>query len=153
ETRRKRPMHRAFTMVAETRTWIEARVRKTRTASHADPLPGIRSRARSSLAHVAAFLRARMIFLAVAVSLSATTVHAQHAAYVHGLPVPWGASENELAMRRVFGAGWEDIPFDQAGHVFDVGTGSDFQFVFVEGGDQTAQQFADFLSANEQAID
>lgn len=65
---------------------------------------------------------------------------------------PWGVSENESAMNDVFGiGGWFDSRYElvTASDVFDAGT----SLVFMEGGDNNADELEAFLGANMTLIE
>ncbi|WP_210397337.1 PEP-CTERM sorting domain-containing protein [Motiliproteus sediminis] len=63
---------------------------------------------------------------------------------------PWGQSTNEAAMDSVFGAGsWNDFRYEtvDTGALF---SGTDF--IFMEGGDGTANEMEAFITANSASI-
>ena len=73
--------------------------------------------------------------------------------YLRGASAPWEVDTNERAMDRVFGAGqWSDLRLADGAGPFAVGTGNDYGFLFVEGGDSTATEFSAFLAAHGTAI-
>jgi hypothetical protein len=63
---------------------------------------------------------------------------------------PWGVSENEQQMDRVFGPGaWVDARYETV----DVAAlFAQPDFIFMEGSDETSDELEDFLAAHEQAI-
>ena len=78
---------------------------------------------------------------------------AQKPAYIRGSAPPWGSTSNETAMSRVFGAGgWDDLRLAGGAGPFATGTGDDYTFIFLEGGDSTANELNAYLAANGAAI-
>jgi hypothetical protein len=71
--------------------------------------------------------------------------------YVTCATPPWGEATNEAAMDTVFGAGnWTAAEFTtvNTATLFSAGT----NFIFLEGGDDCATDFANFLTANSAAL-
>lgn len=72
------------------------------------------------------------------------------AAYIRGASQPWDESTNEAAMEAVFGpGGWDDLRMANGPGPFSAG----YTFIFLEGGDNTALELADFLDDNRAAIE
>lgn len=64
---------------------------------------------------------------------------------------PWGVSGNETAMNRVFGTGnWLDARYESVNvaALFSPAT----KFIFMEGGDSSADEFKNFIAANTNAL-
>jgi len=75
-------------------------------------------------------------------------------AYIRGVTPPWNQTTNETAMNRVFGPfGWDDLRMTGGAGPFTVGSGDDYDFIFLEGSDQTALELAAYLAAHGAAID
>ena len=98
--------------------------------------------------------RRRGILVAVALAAAlASPCEAQRAAYIRGSSAPWGSTSNETAMNRVFGpSGWDDLRMADGAGPFATGTGNDYEFIFLEGSDGTANQLSAFLAAYSAAI-
>ena len=72
-------------------------------------------------------------------------------AYIRGASAPWGVSTNETAMETVFGnGGWADLRMADGAGPFTPGT---HDFIFLEGGDGTANELSAYLAANQAAIE
>ncbi len=72
-------------------------------------------------------------------------------AYIRGATAPWGEITNEAAMDAVFGAGnWADLRMSGGAGPFTPGL---HNFIFLEGGDGTANELSAFLAANQAAIE
>lgn len=84
--------------------------------------------------------------------LCSVWAQAQTAAYIRGASQPWGVSTNESAMDLAFGAGnWSNLTM--AGGVAPFLPGSGYQFIFLEGGDETAVVLDNYLTANRTQIE
>lgn len=80
---------------------------------------------------------------------SSTTVYAD--AYIRGATAPWGESTNEAAMDAVFGSGnWDDLRMADGAGPFTPGV---HDFIFLEGGDGTAVELANYLDTHRAAIE
>lgn len=93
----------------------------------------------------------RAFLLVLAGSLAATTSYATPTYLRSTVGAPWGVNTNETAMNMVFGAGgWADSRYET------VNTASLFsavnEFIFMEGGDNNANELGSFLSSNAAAI-
>ena len=96
-------------------------------------------------------MRLRVLGVLWAAGLVLASSLANGAAYIRGATAPWGVSTNEAAMDQIFGAGsWDDLrmadgaaPFTSGGH----------EFIFLEGGDDTAIELANYLDAHRAAIE
>lgn len=72
-------------------------------------------------------------------------------AYIRGATAPWGHTSNEAAMDAVFGAGnWDNLLMSGGAGPFAPGL---HNFIFLEGGDDTANELSAFLAANQAAIE
>jgi len=75
-------------------------------------------------------------------------------AYIRGATPPWNQTTNETAMSRVFGPyGWDDLRMANGAGPFAVGTGDDYDFIFLEGSDTSALELNAYLLAHGAAID
>ncbi len=73
-------------------------------------------------------------------------------AYLRGTSAPWGEVTNEAAMDLAFGVGnWADLRMAGGPAPFQPGSG--FRFIFLEGGDDTANELNAYLTANRAAIE
>lgn len=94
-------------------------------------------------------MRALSIFFAVAVCLASSL--ANGAAYIRGASAPWGENTNETAMDTVFGAGgWDDLRMADGAAPFTSGA---HDFIFLEGGDETANELSAYLSTYRTEIE
>ncbi len=85
-----------------------------------------------------------VISMCCLVCLAASAAFAAEVAYIRGTSAPWGNSTNEAAMETVFGAGnWDDLRMADATNPFAVGAG--YRFIFLEGGDHTANELSAYL--------
>lgn len=78
---------------------------------------------------------------------SATSVYLRSTA-----GAPWGQTNNEASMDGVFGAGnWDDLRYETAntGTLFSAAT----DYIFMEGGDNNANELELFLATNQAAIE
>jgi hypothetical protein len=64
---------------------------------------------------------------------------------------PWNQSTNETAMTTVFGTSWDDLRFEtaNAATLFS----SSYSFLYLEGGDQTANELEAFFTTNQSLIE
>lgn len=86
------------------------------------------------------------ILIGIGISLNASAN-----AYIRGATAPWGEVTNEAAMDVIFGAGnWDDLRMADGAGPFVPGV---HDFIFLEGGDDTANELAAFLTANQAAIE
>ena len=77
---------------------------------------------------------------------------AQSNAYIRGDTAPWGATSNEAAMTQAFGAGnWADLRMASGAGPFAAGSG--YQFIYLEGSDNTANELNTYLTANRPAVE
>ena len=84
--------------------------------------------------------------------LCSAWAQAQTAAYIRGAHQPWDESTNEAAMDLAFGAGnWSNLTM--AGGVAPFLSGSGYQFIFLEGGEETAVELNNYLTANRTQIE
>ncbi len=83
----------------------------------------------------------------------ASMVYANSIVYMRSTAgAPWGQSNNEQAMDGVFGAGnWDDLRYETVvtNTLFSGAT----SFIFMEGGDSTANELESFLGANQTALE
>ncbi len=76
----------------------------------------------------------------------------QTAAYIRGASAPWGVSTNEAAMDKAFGAGlWADLRM--AGGPAPFLPASGYRFIYLEGGDLSANELVTYLSTNRTQIE
>lgn len=87
------------------------------------------------------------LILAACLFLSGlTAAMANDAAYIRGAAAPWGVTANEAAMDQVFGEGnWDDLRMADGGAPFSLDSG--YRFIFLEGGDATANELNEYLQA------
>jgi len=79
-----------------------------------------------------------------------TSTFVNATAYIRGASAPWDETTNEEAMDDVFGNNnWDDLRMADGGGPF--GDGHDF--IFLEGGDGTANELSAYLDANRAAIE
>ncbi len=122
------------------------------TRAHLDTFEG--SSLGSSGSSVAWVWLLGLVTVLMVTAVIAQPVQALKAAYVRGASQPWRSNANEVAMDRVFGpSGWDDLRMASGAAVFAVGTGDDYDFVFIEGGDRTTIELGDFLAAHAATID
>lgn len=96
-------------------------------------------------------MKLRLLSILWAASLVLASSLANGAAYIRGATAPWGESTNEAAMDLVFGAGnWDDLRMADGAAPF---TSGEHEFIFLEGGDNTAIELANYLDANRAAIE
>lgn len=95
------------------------------------------------------------LLLAAATGLASTALAGDaKVAYLRGATPPWTQNTNETAMSRVFGPyGWADLRMADGAGPFAVGTGDDYDFIFLEGSDTSALELNAYLIANGAAID
>ncbi len=74
-------------------------------------------------------------------------------AYVRSsVGAPWGEATNENAMDMVFGAGaWDDLRFESVDA--DALFSPTYHFIYLEGGDNNADELAAFLGANQALVE
>ncbi len=91
--------------------------------------------------------------LAVCLLMSGLTAAvANDVAYIRGATPPWGVSANEAAMDQAFGAGnWADLRMADGAGPFQVDSG--FRFIFLEGGDVTANELNTYLQTHRAQIE
>ncbi|MEQ8262193.1 hypothetical protein [Pseudohaliea sp.] len=76
---------------------------------------------------------------------------ANGAAYIRGASAPWGENTNETAMDTVFGAGgWDDLRMADGATPFTSGA---HDFIFLEGGDSTANELSTYLTTYRTEIE
>jgi hypothetical protein len=96
-------------------------------------------------------MKLRAVGLLWVASLALVSSLANGAAYIRGASAPWGEVTNEAAMDQVFGVGgWEDLRMADGASPF---TSGEHDFIFLEGGDGTAIELADYLAANRTEIE
>ena len=94
----------------------------------------------------------KSVILGFVLAASAVLAQAQTAAYIRGATAPWGMSTNEAAMDLAFGAGnWSNLTM--AGGAAPFLPGSGYRFIYLEGGDRTAIELDNFLTANRPQIE
>jgi len=90
---------------------------------------------------------------AVSMSMGASQAQAVTSAYLRStVGQPWGENTNEDAMDAAFGVGnWDDLRYETV----NVGTllGGGYSFLFMEGGDDNANELEAFLGSNIGAIE
>ena len=93
-------------------------------------------------------MKKTILAIAAAASLLSAAPALAGPIYMTGTSDPWGSRSNAGAMDAVFGAGnWTKI------NGFDASVFSNANsFIFLDGGDTSGQQFADFLNANRSAL-
>lgn len=97
-------------------------------------------------------MRLKSILFGLCVLVFSVLAQAQTAAYIRGASKPWGGSTNESAMDAAFGAGnWSDLTM--AGGVAPFLPAAGYKFIFLEGGDGTAIELNDYLTANRTQIE
>lgn len=97
-------------------------------------------------------MRLKSILFGLCVLVFSVLAQAQTAAYIRGASKPWGESTNESAMDAAFGAGnWSDLTL--AGGVAPFLPAAGYKFIFLEGGDETAIELNDYLTANRTQIE
>jgi hypothetical protein len=96
--------------------------------------------------------KSTLILGALVLSLVASAASWATPAYMRStVAAPWGQSTNEAAMNDVFGAGnWSDLRYEtvNTAALFSAST----SFIFMEGGDNNANELEAFLGANSAAI-
>lgn len=93
----------------------------------------------------------KKVVVLLAVLLSGN-LFAQSAAYIRGATPPWDEVTNEAAMDQVFGAGnWDDLRMADGAGPFMPAAGYDF--IFLEGSDDTSLELDAFLNANRATIE
>jgi hypothetical protein len=98
------------------------------------------------------FMHLKSMVWGLCLLLCSAWAQAQTAAYIRGASQPWGESTNEAAMDLAFGAGnWSNLTM--AGGVAPFLSGSGYQFIFLEGGDETAVELNNYLTANRTQIE
>lgn len=96
-------------------------------------------------------MKLRAVGLLWIASLALVSSLANGAAYIRGADAPWGVATNEAAMDQVFGAGgWEDLRMADGAGPF---TSGEHDFIFLEGGDDTAIELANYLAAHRTEIE
>ena len=92
------------------------------------------------------------VTLSLGAALAASTAAAKVAYVRSEAGAPWGASTNEEAMDLVFGAGaWDDLRYESVN--VDALLGGEYTFIYMEGGDGSAEEMDAFVSANIAAIE
>ncbi len=96
---------------------------------------------------------AAWLLAAVAIAVWAAPAHAQSAVYMRSnTQIPWGQPEPTDHMDDVFGPGnWQELYYETAvpGTVFSPAT----TFVYMQGGDDSANELEAFLTANQATIE
>lgn len=88
--------------------------------------------------------------LMLSFSLMPSAAHA--IAYIRGANAPWGETTNETAMDTIFGAGgWDDLRMADGPAPFLPGSGH--TFIFLEGGDSTADELNTYLTTYRAQIE
>ncbi|VAX03745.1 hypothetical protein MNBD_ALPHA03-568 [hydrothermal vent metagenome] len=97
----------------------------------------------------------RGIILVAAGLISLIVIQSASAAPVYmrsTVGAPWGVNTNETAMDTVFGNGnWDDLRYEtvNAASLFSASN----EFIFMEGGDDSADELESFLATNSLALD
>lgn len=87
-----------------------------------------------------------LLLALMAASASAAPVYLRSS-----LGAPWGQNTNETAMNTVFGSGaWQDLRYETVNTATLFTTSNNF--IFMEGGDSTADELEGFLTSNTTAI-
>jgi hypothetical protein len=82
-----------------------------------------------------------------------SSISANQPDYIRGATPPWSQTTNETAMNRVFGPyGWDDLRMAGGAGPFVTGTGDDYDFIFLEGSDASANELNAYLTAHGAAI-
>ena len=85
-------------------------------------------------------------------SLMMLSTWANAVAYIRGATAPWGETTNEAAMDAIFGAGgWDDLRMADGPGPFLPGAGH--TFIFLEGGDDTANELNAYLTTYRTEIE
>ncbi|MCF6215826.1 MAG: PEP-CTERM sorting domain-containing protein [Emcibacter sp.] len=97
----------------------------------------------------------RGILLVAAGLISSIIIQSASAAPVYmrsTVGAPWGQNTNETAMDTVFGNGnWDDLRYETV-NVASLFSASN-EFIFMEGGDENADELESFLATNSLALD
>lgn len=97
-------------------------------------------------------MRLKSMLWGLCLLLCSAWAQAQTAAYIRGASQPWGESTNESAMDLAFGAGnWSNLTM--SGGVAPFLPAAGYKFIFLEGGDGTATELNNYLTANRTQIE
>ncbi len=97
-------------------------------------------------------MRLKSIVFGLCVLVFSALAQAQTAAYIRGATQPWDESTNESAMDMAFGAGnWSNLTMSGGAAPFLPASG--YQFIFLEGGDDTALELNNYLTTNRTQIE